>query len=175
MIYGAELHFDEKTESTILGVWAELCDRGITSSMFDAGARPHATIAVWDQEVDLAKVEQAIAGFCAAMPPLPAVIQSVGNYITSPGVIFFAPVVTGPMIDFHNAFHRCISDFPATRYLPGQWDAHCGVAIGLEEPQVAQAMEICRGVRTPIEGVFTRIALGRYPPTTYLAEYELTG
>lgn len=174
MIYGAELCFDPVMESKILDIWNELRDTGITSSMFDVGSRPHVTLAVWET-ADVPSLQAAVADFCRQTLPLPVRLTNVGSFITSPGVVFLAPLVTRELLDFHAGFHHFLSDFPATSYVPDGWEPHCTMAIDLTPEKVAQTVEVCKSGRVWIGGCFTRIALGQYPPTQYLAEFELTG
>lgn len=175
MIYAAELLFDLETESRILDIWSELRNRGLSSSMFDVGAKPHVTIAVWESVDDLPSLQKAIADFAGSTPPLPMQLTSVASFITSPGVVFLAPTPTREIIDFHRDFHDFLGDFPATSYLPIHWEPHCTVAIDLAPERVAPAMEVCKAGGEWIKGSFTRITLISHPPTTHLAEFRLAG
>ncbi len=174
MIYGAELLFDPTTEEAVLDIWRKLRDQGITSSMFDVGAKPHVTIAVWEN-VDVPRVQEAIGEFCQQTGPVAANLTYAGSFITSPGVVFLAPTPSRELLDFHRNFHEFLSDFPASSYTPQWWEPHCTVAIDLSPEQVGPAIQVCKSGGKQIRGTFGRIVVIRYPPTEHLKEFELAG
>ena len=77
MPYGVMLYFDDQTEKTILNIWQSLAENNLSSSMLDAGIRPHITLAIYE-ELDCRPCENELVKITAKTASLPIQFTHLG-------------------------------------------------------------------------------------------------
>jgi 2'-5' RNA ligase len=174
--FAVELAFDAATAATVRGLWRDLATAGVDTFLFDSGAAPHLTLAVYDQ-LDANAFAPTLAAFAAVVAPHALTLASIGVFPTT-GVVFLAPVVTPALLAVHARFH---ADFapPQTSsweyYRPGRWVPHCTVAMDLPTPLRPSAVDICQRASLPITGHLIEVGLIEFRPVRQHYSFAMTG
>jgi 2'-5' RNA ligase len=176
MSYATVLHFDPATEDAVYGVWDELAGV-VERPMRDIGVRPHITLADSDH-VDLPALEAATATFAASALPFRVALSSLGLFATTEGVLFFGVTVSRALLELHAEYSRIFGRHarqPNAYYRLGAWVPHVTLAMGLAEPQLAEALAIARRAPLPLHGSVPEMSLVRVPdgPVETLGLFQL--
>ena len=179
MPFAVELFFDTQAEEQICDAWKVIQETGISSSMLDAGYRPHVSLGVCIR-VEPSVFEEEFASFAASVAPFPMSLSSVGIFPGVQGVIFLGVTVTEYLLEVHAAFHKIFKTYAQEQseyYTVGNWVPHCTLAFRLSERQIAEAVPICRSVPLPISAEVKEIGLMEVLPTSChtLCLYKLDG
>jgi 2'-5' RNA ligase len=176
MPFAIELYFNRATESAVRSIWDDLAVAGISDRMPASGARPHVSLAVY-QERDVSSDSAVLSRFVQPTRPFDFTLASVGICPTTQGVVFLAPVLTRDLLDLHDRFHKQFARSAEScwpYYLPGNWVPHCTVAIDLAPELLPSAVEVCQRVVRPIRGTFEQVGLVAFPPVTEVVTFELS-
>ena len=161
MPFAVELFFDTQVEKQICDAWEAIQKAGISSSMLDAGYRPHISLGVCSR-IDSSAFEVELSSFAERVAPFPLTLSSVGIFPGVDGVIFLGVTITEHLLDVHAAFHKIFKKHAGEQsehYAVGKWVPHCTLAFGLSELQIAEAMPICRGIPLPVSTEVKEIGL----------------
>lgn len=182
MGYAVELFCDPESEQAVCEIWDGLGAALGKPSLSELGARPHVSLAVYNDDLDtsvfseqLHEFSEQLHEFAESLAPFEFKLSSVGTFPGSEGVVFLAPVVTRQLLAVHAKYHEVFSQYDAfamTYYLPGNWVPHCTVAIDLAAGEVTEAMAYCREAFQPITGRFQEIGLIEFRPVKELCTYE---
>lgn len=173
MPFAVELRFDTLTEERIFDVWNAIHEAGISSSLVEAGYRPHISLGVCNR-LESSAFEAEFSTFVASVAPFPLSLSSVGIFATSEGVIFLGVTVTEQLLNIHSAFHGFFEKHAQEQreyYAVGMWVPHCTIAFGLSERQIAEAVTVCRQISLPISAEVTGVGLVEVSPTSYHTVY----
>ena len=170
MAYAIELLFDKETEAAVQEVWEAVANATDSSFLLDIGARPHVSLAVYE-EADLASTLEAFGA-----RSLPVQLASAGAFPGKEGAVFLAPVVTPDLLDLHRRWHE-EAPGSAPLYAPGAWVPHATVGILLPDDAVKEALAVARA-GLPLQGCFESAVLiefemGGKRPVQYVAEIAL--
>ena len=177
MPFAVELFFNTHAEKQICDAWEAIQQEGISSSLLDAGYRPHVSLGVC-KRIELGAFKTELSTFAASLAPFPMSLSNVGIFPGAEGVVFLGVTVTGHLLDVHAAFHQIFKTHAQEQseyYAIGRWVPHCTLAFGLSERQIAEAVPICRGILLPISAEVKEIGLMEVSPTSChtLCLYEL--
>lgn len=167
MGYAIELFYDDDSERAVRECWDGLGAALGKPSLSELGARPHVSLAVYDDDLDTAGFPERLLEFAQSIDPFEFRLSSVGTFPGNEGVVFLAPVVTRRLLAVHARFHEVFSRYGESGmayYLPGNWVPHCTVAIDLAADEVTEAMAYCRGAFQPVKGRFQEIGLVEFRP-----------
>lgn len=177
MPFAVELFFDTRAEKQICDAWKAIQNAEISSSLLDAGYRPHVSLGVCNR-IDSSAFEEELSSFAESVAPFPLTLSSVGIFPGMEGVIFLGVTVTEHLLDIHAAFHKIFKSHvqeQSEHYAVGKWVPHCTLAFGLSESQLVEAVAICRGIPLPIAAEVKEIGLTEVSPTSHhiLSSYQL--
>ena len=156
------LFFDSETENTIRRAWSILRTRGLSSPLLRSGGKPHLTLALWEQlEPDI--ILDDLRSFARTHRPFQVTFSSIATFGPESGTVFLGPVFTRELIIVHNQLYRIFNemkDFSEGLYRPGSWVPHCSLTLGLEPPEVPEAINVCMDIiNLPIRGWINEIGL----------------
>lgn len=120
--------------------------------------RPHVSLTVTESldHGELAPVRDAVAGH------LPSVLLNLlGTFPGSEGILFLAPVVTDDLLALHTRLQNALAGQRVTQwpyYLPGRWVPHCTLAQGLSRDEIAQAFRVLYG-HQPVTAQLTSVGV----------------
>lgn len=130
-------------------MWGSLEARGLRSPANSrTGNRPHVTLTV-TEGMNWAQA-QAAAEPLQAANDLSLRLGSISVFPGRAGVVYLAVVPTLRLLRLHQAVHaRLVSASVESwrHYLPDTWVPHCTLAEGLDQEQVATAMQVVRRIR----------------------------
>ena len=173
MPFAVELRFDTLTEERIFDVWNAVHEAGISSSLLEAGYRPHLSLGVCNR-LDASAFGTELSTFAASVAPFRLSLSSVGIFPGAEGVVFLGVTVTEQLLNIHAAFHKFFEKHAQEQreyYIVGTWVPHCTIAFGLSERQIAQAVAVCRQISLPISAEITGVGLVEVSPTSYDTVY----
>ena len=171
MGYAIELFYDEASERAVREIWDGLGTALGKPSLSELGARPHVSLAVYDDGLDTNDFPERLLEFARSIDPFDFRLSSLGTFPGREGVVFLAPVVTRRLLEVHARFHEVFSKYEDAGmgyYLPGNWVPHCTVAIDLSAAEVIEAVAYGREVFQPISGRFREIGLVEFRPVKEL-------
>lgn len=177
MGYAVEMNLDAVGAARVRALWRTLAQVGVTDNMLRSQARPHVSLAVFEDDVDLDALRAALAEFTAGMPPLRLKFSSVGVFAAEAGVLFLAPVVTEGLLAVHSDLHgRCAARGLVSHgyYLPGVWVPHCTVGYGLASEALPTAVVLALAANVFGEVLLDAVSLTQFPSARLLADYPLT-
>ncbi|MCY3774111.1 MAG: 2'-5' RNA ligase family protein [Gemmatimonadetes bacterium] len=171
MGYAIELFYDDESERAVLDIWDGLGAALGQPSLSELDARPHVSLAVYDDGLDTNDFPDRLLEFARSIDPFDFKLSSLGTFPGQEGVVFLAPVVTRRLLEVHARFHEVFSNQDNTGmdyYLPGNWVPHCTVAIDLSAAEVIEAVAYGREAFQPISGRFREIGLVEFRPVKEL-------
>jgi 2'-5' RNA ligase len=174
MPYAVEMYFDETSTARVRELWERLADIGL-SAMIDCGARPHVSLAVCEQ-LDLNAAAAIVEDFSAKVPSFPLSLVSYGMFPGAEYVVFLAPRITSPLLEWHGQFHEAILSAIAgmwAHYTPENWVPHCTLATRVPIGRVGPVMDTLRDVELPISCQVTSIGIVELRPVRLLHECVL--
>lgn len=176
MGYAIELFYDDEAEQAVRKVWDGIGTALGKASLSELGARPHVSLAVYDDDLVTTGFPEQLHEFAQSIYPFDSFLSSVSVFTRQDGVVFLAPVVTRQLLAVHAQFHDVFSRHEKTvvaHYLPGNWVPHCTVAIDLAAPELTEAMAYCCEAFQPVTGRFQEIGLVEFRPVKELSTYKL--
>lgn len=159
MAYAVELLLDATAAEAVRGIWRRLADAGLPAPLLDLGIRPHVTLAVYE-DLDPARLLDALGSFAAEEPPEPVSLASVGAFPGEERVVFLAPVVTRGLLALHAGFHERFADLrerASPLYLPGGWVPHVTLSLAPDDDTLGRVLRVAREEPLPILGGLDRL------------------
>ncbi|HEV8634283.1 MAG TPA: 2'-5' RNA ligase family protein [Chloroflexota bacterium] len=171
-----ELFFDPETEAAVRGLWAALAAEVPALVPHPSGARPHVSIAVYEQ-IEVPRLLAALGAFAAEPRPMEVAFGSWGAFAGAEPVVFLAPTPTRALLALHAAFHHRFAAFgpAAPYYRPGGWTPHCTLALGFPVGLLPDLAAACNRIVRPLHGRVEAIGLVRYGPRREIAVFPLGG
>ena len=174
MPYGVMLYFDVQTEKTISNIWQSLAKHDLSSSMLDAGIRPHLTLAIYE-DLDCRPCENELVKITSNTPSPSIMFSNLGLFTNPEPVIFAAPLVTKELLDFHNELHLRLSGdgkAPWELYKPGKWVPHCSLALGYKMENEAKIIRLCQEMPLPMKVQAVQMGVVNFKPVKDLFNYD---
>ena len=176
MGYAIELFYDDEAEQAVRDIWDGIAAELGKTSLSDHGARPHVSLAVYTDDLDMTGVQENLLKFAQSIDPFDFCLRSLSAFTRQEGVVYLAPVVTEQLLSVHERFHEAFAqhkDSVVAHYQPGNWIPHCTVAIDLVPAEIQKAVGYCREAFTPISGRFQEIGLIEFRPVKELFTCKL--
>lgn len=176
MGYAIEMNLDAAGAARVRALWRTLAQAGVTDSLLRNQARPHVSLAVFEDDVDVDALRAVLTEFTAGMPLLRLKFSSVGVFAAEAGVLFLAPVVTEGLLAVHTDLHgRCAARGLVSHgyYLPGNWVPHCTVGYGLAPEALRTAVVLTLAANVFGEVLLDSVSLTQFPSARLLADYPL--
>lgn len=171
MGYAVELFYDDEAEQAVRKIWDGLGAALGQPSLSALGARPHVSLAVYNDDLETAGFSERLREFAQSIDPFDFCLGSLSAFTRKEGVVFLAPVVTRHLLTVHERFHEAFAqnkDSVVTHYQPGNWIPHCTVAIDLVPADIQKAVGYNREAFKPISGRFQEIGLIEFRPVKEL-------
>ncbi len=176
MGYAIELFYDDEAEQAVRDIWDGIAVELEKPSLSDLGARPHVSLAVYTDDLDMTGVQENLLKFAQSIDPFDFCLRSLSAFTRQEGVVYLAPVVTEQLLSVHERFHEAFAqhkDSVVAHYQPGNWIPHCTVAIDLVPAEIQKAVGYSREAFTPISGRFQEIGLIEFRPVKELFTCKL--
>ena len=169
MRYAVELFFDKLLEQSLLTVWQTLQDAGIPPlSASHSGARPHLSLAVYDDNLDVDDLVSDIYSFADTAESMDIMFQSVATFSAGGGVLFIAPTVTTELLSLHASLYGALEsllDHSSELYRIGRWVPHSTVAMDVPDDRIGQAIVAARNALLhPLTGRITHVGVEAVDP-----------
>ena len=94
MGYAVELFYDHESELAVRKVWDGAGEATGQSSLSETGARPHVSLAVYDDDLDATGFQEKLQEFADTTEPFEFRLTSVGTFPGNEGVVYLSPVMT---------------------------------------------------------------------------------
>ena len=176
MGYAVELFFDNESTLFVTRFCNVLAKRLEKPSLSDRDIRPHVSLAVYDDGLNVEEFEEKLHKFAKSVEPFEFCLNSVGTFPGNQGVVYLAPIVSQKLLTVHKEFHqhlKIFETFAMTHYYPNFWVPHCTVTININPAEIAQAITLSRAKLEPIPGSFQEIAVVEFPPVKELLVFKL--
>jgi len=173
--YAAVINFDAAAEKRLKDLWETLEQAGVESSLLPMGARPHLSLAVFE-EIDEKRLCAELKRFAETFTDLTVNLHSVGAFPGEHGVVYLTPGVTPELLALHAGFHTVLDrmGIPSVReYRPGDWVPHCTVAMDLPLDQVSIAVDVTRSSEVFGPARLCSLALVAFLPLRELCVHPL--
>lgn len=174
MPYGVMFYFDNHTEKTISNIWQSLAENNLSTSMLDAGIRPHITLAIYE-ELDCQPCENELLKITAKTASLPIQFTHLGIFTYPEPVVFAAPLVTAELLSFHKDLQsRLINEGrnPWELYKPNKWVPHCTLSLGFRIEDQLEIIRICQAMPFPMEVCVVQLGVVNFKPVKDLFKYD---
>lgn len=176
MAFAVGLTLDEESSLVISGLWHDLADRGVSSSMLALDYEPHITLGISDT-LELENFRRYLEHFSTHHRRFPLLLSSLGVFpAESKSAVFLGVTVNHNLLHMHEEFHRTFAEYAdgiRQYYLPTQWVPHCTLADGLPCESITTAMEICSHVPLPILCHATGVSVLEFPPGNEIMSFTL--
>jgi len=175
MPFAVVLYFDGKEEQAFLDIWKALAKEKLSANLFEAGIRPHITLAIYD-ELECQPCENELAKIASRTNPISFQISHLGVFTQPEPVVFAAPTLTEEFLDVHRSIHLGLvnkSKNPWERYLPDQWVPHCTLALGFSLDELEKILEKCLVLKFPLEIIANQVGVVEFQPMKDLFKYDL--
>lgn len=160
-MYAVDLFLDSRASRYVNSIWQALSDSGIDSSLKDTdGLSPHITLDIYE-DVDEAKFIERMKEFKSRFKVIDTKFDSIGVFPTS-GACFMAPTITQELINYHKEYYEFFKEFEDSAreyYLPGNWNPHCSIAMGLSKEKMKKVVDFTIDIFKPFEASLDGIAL----------------
>lgn len=176
MGYAVELFFDDDSAQKVCGYWDDLASHIGHKSLSEWDARPHVTLAVYNDDLDTEVLPEKLCEFAESTNRFGFSLNSLGTFPGDVGAVVFFPVVTHDLLNLHKNFHQDFiryGAFTIGHYLPGNWVPHCTVANDLKTSQISEAVAFIQTKLEPVPGTFQKISLVEFRPIKELATFNL--
>lgn len=161
-MYSVELMVDKKWEQRVYELWQGLSEFGISPNLDKIkGIKPHITLAVYREIVDLPAYLTKFEAFFTRRSALDLTVDSLGVFPDSK-TLYLAPAVTTELLEFHRQFHVSFSEYADSAlsyYLPNRWQPHCTLATKLDSRQLPEAFGFFVQQFQPMSGVGGSVSL----------------
>ena len=91
MGYAVELFYDHESEIAVRKVWDGAGEALGRSSLSNMGARPHISLAVYNDDLDPAGFPEKLQEFAESTEPFEFRLSSVGTFPGNEGVVYLSP------------------------------------------------------------------------------------
>ncbi len=177
MLYAVGLNFDEETDNLILNIWKQLAETGLADYLHTSGNHPHITLGIFE-DIDVEKVKYELESFTKSLDPFRLSFQQIGIFPSPKVAVFWGPVVTERLLEFHSNLYKRLSEFGGQPdfdfYKPGHWVPHCALAMEIDDAlKVFEIVEVCLSLPNPHNVIVEEIALISIRPIQPLAKYPL--
>lgn len=161
LMYIVDMFLDNRASRYVTYIWQSLSDKGIDSSLIDTeGLFPHITLAIYE-DVDENRFIAKMKEFKNKLKSIDTRFDAIGVFPTT-GTCFAKPVVTEEIIKMHREYYEFFKEFndtARTYYLPGKWNPHCSLAIGLNKEKLKEVMNFVIDIYEPFDASLEGIAL----------------
>lgn len=178
MPYSVGLYFDNKTDTLVRNIWQVLHEKGLASYYHQSGNRPHISLGIFD-DTNQSKANSFLQQMSRSLGPVPLSFQQIGIFPSPNGAVFWGPVVSKELLDFHMDFYWRFSEFSLQPefdyYKPGHWIPHCGLAMDIKNHSlIPQIIESCISMPNPYPAKAIEIGLISFQPVKHLSSYRFT-
>ncbi|MDD2578966.1 MAG: 2'-5' RNA ligase family protein [Eubacteriales bacterium] len=166
MDYAILVYFDAAAEATLNRWISRLVDGGVSPAYQKTGMRPHLTIAEVDTS-DYEAIKACVEDLSEHLPDLSVKLASVGFFPNDEGVLFLAPIVDEPLLEFHRTVNTALeplSDAFSPLYLENNWVPHCTLALGMKADEFSIAYQTLQAVFEPVEVKISGISIVKCCP-----------
>lgn len=161
-MYAIELFFSEEVEDYVRRKWKEISLNQIASSLYDMeGTRPHVSLALYNDLEDLEEFQQHFTEYYKGYgDTIELKFDIIGTFPTT-GTVFLKPTITTELLDFHKAYHNNFQQYhnQSQYYIPGNWDAHCTFAFGLDHNAITDVINYLLKDFKPLKGHMVEIGV----------------
>jgi 2'-5' RNA ligase len=106
-MYGVIALFDERTEQMIKDIWRELSEKSISFYAEEVEDRsPHITLASY-KDLNCIEYIKQLDVFYENKSEIDITFKTIGTFLNS-GALFFSPIVTKELLEFHSQHHKHI-------------------------------------------------------------------
>ncbi|MHC5038721.1 MAG: 2'-5' RNA ligase family protein [Planctomycetota bacterium] len=175
MPIAVEMYLDDASTSVIQDVWKALYESKKAPYMWDSGARPHITLAIYEG-IEFTPFIRKLISFAGNLSPFDVTMNSIGIFPTDKSVVYLAPHVSEELLALQASFHETfneVGEFPWEFYLPGHWIPHCTLAMDIPPAQVPGIVEACLKHPLRIHGTIVSLGIVKFRPIEVLGEYPL--
>ncbi len=166
MDYAILVYFDSTTEKKLLHWIDRLVAAGVSSAYQKTGMRPHLTLA----EIDTPSYEAisaCVAGLSEHLPDLSIKLASVGFFPNEEGVLYLAPIVDEPLLEFHRTVNSALEPLSqafSPLYLEENWVPHCTLALEMKAAEFCVAYQTLQELFVPLETKIKEISIVKCCP-----------
>ena len=174
MPYGVMLYFDDQTEKRIIKVWQALAKNNLSSNIFDAGIRPHITLAIYE-DLDCQPCEKELIKITTRTTSFPIQFTHLGIFTNPEPVVFAAPLVSKELLDFHKNLQDSLTSEgknPWELYNPGKWVPHCTLSLGFKIENLTEIFRICQAMPFPMDVSAIQLGVVNFRPVRDLFNYD---
>jgi 2'-5' RNA ligase len=175
MAYGVSAWFDESCERRVRGIWKDLHENGINSTLHIGPYRPHITLGIYET-LDINSFTSSLVERIGSLNALPFILPSIGLFPDNPPAVFLNVTVTERLLSLHSLIHKLMAEFgsgPVHYYMPGYWNPHCTLAPDLAKSNLSDFIMLGSTLELPIEGTIDRIGVIDTPAEIELKEVPL--
>jgi hypothetical protein len=105
MGFAVELYFDAATDSHIRNLWARIAAANLSSLLPDIGARPHISLACFDQ-LDPESLRADLENFAISRTNIEVYLSAVATFPTAEGAVYLSPASSLSLLEAHREFHQ---------------------------------------------------------------------
>lgn len=160
-MYAIELFLNEETDLYIRTIWEELSNENIDSSLNDIKEIcPHITLAVYEDINEKDFIEE-LRVFKSNFKPIDTYFDILGTFPIT-GTCFLKPTVTEELLNVHSKYHeqfKALSGKSNPYYLPGRWNPHCTLGIGLSTEKLKEVFNFSVDKFKPLKVTLNDIGL----------------
>ena len=180
MPFAIEMFFEPACESRLRRLCSLLREgeHGNTVIINDVKARPHITLACYD-EVDERALLATMSVFARKNTALPVALASVGMFLGSENVLFLAPAASEELTVTQRKWTEeaeVFSSTPWPLYAPGRWVPHCTLAIRVPREGILSMLGTLMDATLPISGELVELGACEFKDgkvLRYLDSYAL--
>jgi hypothetical protein len=168
--YAVVAYLDPASTDAVIGYWDRL-----KSSYAALGFPPHISLASFDA-VDVRTLESIIKDFSHDHHKFRVDMPSIGSFLTEKRVIFLAPALTRPLMEFHADFYRRLRQPGMVfdpMYGPGHWVPHCTLDLRLSAKEYSEKMALCGEFEPIRKAAIESVGMIKYYPVKELCRFEL--
>jgi 2'-5' RNA ligase len=160
-MYAVELFVNEEADLYIRGIWEQLSNENIDSSLNEIKEiSPHITLAVYEDINEKDFIED-FRTFKSSFKPIDTHFDILGTFPMT-GTCFVKPTVTEELLNIHSTYYKKFKAFnekASPYYLPGRWSPHCTLGIGLSTEKLKEVFNFSVDRFKPLRVTFTDVAL----------------
>ncbi|MGL4572684.1 MAG: 2'-5' RNA ligase family protein [Clostridium sp.] len=160
-MYIVDIFLDNRSSRYVKSIWEQLSKSGIDSSLINTdGLSPHITLAIYEK-IDEEKFIVKMKEFKSKIKVVDTRFDILGVFPDT-GACFTTPVVTDELLNLHKEYYEYFKEFEETArlyYLPGKWNPHCSLAMGLNKQKMKEAFDFVLDIFEPFEASLDGIAL----------------
>ena len=160
-MYAVELFLNEEVDQYIRNIWEELSNKNIDSSLKDIKEIcPHITLAVYE-DINEKEFLEEFRIFKSNFKPIDTHFDILGTFPMT-GTCFIKPTVTEELLNVHIKYHeqfKALSGNSSPYYLPGRWNPHCTLGIGLSTEKLKEVFNFSVDRFKPLKVTLTDVGL----------------